>query len=65
MDKLVRKGIEKLERKYNLKVKGMYDPKSDDMTGSIYINGKKTMLPYPCDDYLLFDWLYWEYHRKM
>jgi hypothetical protein len=56
------KAIDRLKTLYNLTITGKYDPKSDDMTGSIYINGKETNIIFPCSNERLFRELYWMYH---
>lgn len=56
------KAIDRLKTLYNLTITGKYDPKSDDMTGNIYINGIETCIPYPCNNDRLFRELYWMYH---
>jgi len=55
----VTKALNKLVKEEGILVIGKYDPKSDDMTGSYWIDGKETYIPFPCSVEQLYSELYW------
>lgn len=63
-DKFYRHAVETIIKKLDIELKGKYDPKSDDMTGSYFIDGRETYIPFPCNIEMLFDCLFWSFYKR-